>query len=41
MQNRVNSTESRALDSAAMSRAYGMTMIITTITTTRMRGAGG
>jgi hypothetical protein len=41
MQNRVNSTELRALDSAAVSHAHGMMMIITTITTTRMRGAGG
>jgi hypothetical protein len=41
MQNRVNSTEPRALASAAMSRAYGMMTIITTITTTRMRGVSG
>ena len=41
MQNRVNSTDVRALHSAAMSHAYGMMTIITTITTTRMRGVGG
>jgi hypothetical protein len=41
MQNRVNSTVADALASAAMPRVQGMTMIIMTITTTRMRGVSG
>ena len=41
MMNRFASATLRALDSAAMSRAGGMLMIMTIITTTRMRGASG
>ena len=39
--NRSTLTASRALDSAGESRAGGMIMIMTIITTTRMRGAIG
>jgi hypothetical protein len=39
--NRLASTAQRALDSAAMSRAGAMFMIMTIMTTTRMRGAIG
>ena len=39
--NRLATTALRALDSAAMSRAGGMFMITTIMTTTRMRGANG
>ena len=39
--NRLNPTACTALDSAATSRAGGMFMIMTIITTTRMRGANG
>ena len=39
--NRLTSTDRSALDSAATSRATGMIMIMTIITTTRMRGAIG
>ena len=39
--NRFALTSLRALDSAAMSRAGTMIMIMTIITTTRMRGASG
>jgi len=41
MMNRLVPTALRALDSAAASRAGGMFMIMTIITTTRMRGANG
>ncbi len=39
--NRFASASLRALDSAAMSRAGTMFMMMTIITTTRMRGASG
>jgi hypothetical protein len=41
MQNHVNPTAALALDSAAKSRVRGMMTIITTTTTTRMRGVSG
>ena len=41
MMNRLASTAQRALNSAAMSRAGTMLMIMTITTTTRMRGANG
>jgi len=41
MMNRLLPTATLALDSAAASRAGGLMMIMTIITTTRMRGAIG
>jgi len=41
MKNRVNSTAADALTSAATLRVQGMTVIMMTITTTRMRGVSG